>query len=98
MSHSAKPTLDLLQEVTERLPAKFSVRQFNFANFTILLSVQMVQAMSTSEEGLMYNVTPEPKKSGLVIITQVGDHTVTSSITLTSPVMREEPNQPGRIS
>ena len=56
---------------------------------------QLVQAM-VEDGGLVYNVTPEPKKSGLVIITQVGDHTITSSITLTSPMMRDDPTQPGR--
>ena len=39
----------------------------------------------------MYNLTPEPQKSALIVISQVGDYRVQVTITLTSTQMRDEP-------
>ena len=38
----------------------------------------------------MYNVTPDPSKASILVISQVGDHRIQVTVTLTSKAMREE--------
>jgi hypothetical protein len=38
----------------------------------------------------VYNVTPDPSKASLFVISQVGDHRIQVTVTLTSKIMREE--------
>lgn len=38
----------------------------------------------------MYNVTPDPSKASLLVISQVGDHRIQVTVTLTSKAVREE--------
>lgn len=40
---------------------------------------------------MVYNVTPQPSKAAVLVISQIGDHAVTLTLTLTSTLMREDP-------
>ena len=40
---------------------------------------------------VVYNVNLEPQRAALIIISQVGEHRVQVTLTLTSTVMRETP-------
>ena len=57
----------------------------------LLQSFVLLQSFNKAgETENVYNVTPDPSKASLFIISQVGDHRIQVTVTLTSKAMREE--------
>lgn len=75
-----------LQKKPRPLSFFFHFRYRNFVNF---FSSQSFNEAGETEN--IYNVTPDLSKASIFIISQVGEHRIQVTVTLTSKAMREDP-------